>query len=382
MNSDLEKYISFLFSFDNPVFYSIFLMSTILFIIIVFVKYVVIPLQQKHLLEKKELELKNTRLMALFSELDPDPVFRIDLKGKIIFSNNAAKNLSESFDGKYFHELFPSIEIDIQDSIQNNRSYSFYKSMNNKYFSILVQGISFLNIAQIYLNDITERKIYEDKLIDYQNKLRELSNHLQIKIEEERQRIARELHDGIGQNILIIKMMLQKYAHYFNNGSYNDYLEAVLLLETTVGELKRISYKLKPKLLEEMGLAPALKALCNTISTESKIKGNVDILQPEKRLDNMLEISLYRITQEILNNIVKHSKAKIFDMQLINSSNCVKLVISDDGIGFDPEMKKNSTGMGLLNIRERVDAFRGKLKVESSETGTIFYIEIPTETKV
>lgn len=374
MNSDLEKYIDFLFSFDNPVFYSVFLMSTIVFIIIIFVKYIIIPLQQKHLYEKKELELKNVRLMALFSELDPDPVFRINTKGLIIFSNDAAKNLSESVEGKHINDLLPLIDINIEESIKNSNSYSFYYTINNKYFSVLYRGIAFLEIAQIYLNDITERKEYEDKL-------RELSNHLQIKIEEERQRISRELHDGIGQRMSSIRMMMQRNAHHFSNGSSDEYQNTISLLDTTVEELREISNQLKPKLLVEMGLAPALTALCNTISRESGIQGSIDIKDPNRRLENTLETTLYRITQEILNNMIKHSKAKMFDIQFFNSKpNSVKLMISDDGIGFDVEEKKKSSGMGLLNIRERVDSFKGKLEIESQPgTGTLFVIEIPTE---
>jgi signal transduction histidine kinase len=382
MASDLEKYISFFFNFDNPVFFSFFLMVTILFIIIIFVKYVVVPLQQKHIFEKKELEIKNVKLMALFSELDPDPVFRINKKGIILLSNNAAKGLFPSLEGKHFNELLPSIDINIESSITNNSSYSFYNSIGNKFFSILFRGISYLDIAQVYLHDVTERKLYEDKLLDYQNRLNELTARQQREIEEERQRISRELHDGIGQNILLIKMQLLKYSHLFKNGSFEDFQNTISMLETTVVELKGISYKLKPKLLEEMGLAPALKSLCKIVSAESKIISNIDIDQPEKRLDTMKELSLYRIAQEILNNIIKHSQAKQFDMQLINTDESVQLIISDNGIGFEPEDMEHPTGMGLLNIKQRVESYKGKLKIDSNPgNGTVFIVEIPTEIK-
>jgi len=385
MMNEVKEYLDSLITFDNPVYYSVFLAITFFVLIFIFYRYILQPIQKKHYIEKKELELKNVKLMALFAELDPNPLIRIDANGKIIHTNDAAKKIngSVSIEGKNIRELLPQINFPIKESIRNERSILFSGTINDKYYSIIFRGIPYLEIAQFYFNDLTERKQYEEDLRISRSRLKELSKHLQNTLEEERQRIARELHDGVGQNLLLFRLKLQQLEQLvlekIDKKEYDILVESI---ENSISELKNISHVLKPKILEELGLSPALRILCQRISRESGICGSIDIPGKEERFNNKLEITLYRLIQEALNNIVKHSKAKIFNIQLLNSDKSIKLIISDDGVGFEPNNLLRSenplTGMGLINMQERIEEFKGKLKIDSTPgNGTVIFVDIP-----
>jgi signal transduction histidine kinase len=387
MLNEIKEYLDSLFRLDNPIYFSVFLAITLFVLIFIFYKYILLPVQKKYYMEKRELELKNVKLMALFAELDPNPLIRINAKGKIIHTNDAAKKLdgSVSIEGKDIHEILPQINFPIKESIKEEKSISFTETINNKYYSILFRGIPYLEIAQIYFSDLTERKQYEEELRISRARLKELSKHLQNTLEEERQRIARELHDGVGQNLLLFRLKLrqleQLVSDRIDKKEYDLLIESV---ENSIQELKTISHVLKPKILEELGLVPALSFLCNRISRESNIYGSIDVSGREERLNGKSEVMLYRLTQEALNNIVKHSRAKIFNVQLMYGYESIKLIISDDGIGFEPDdlrTQESLAGMGLINMQERIEEFKGKLKIDSAPgNGTVVIVEIPSIT--
>ena len=376
MTDDLNQYLKLLFSLNDPIYYSI-VFTVLLFILLYLIfKYVVHPMQKKYKAEKMELELKNARLMALFAELDPDPVIRINMQGEIIYMNNSAAALvkDEKLDGRHIKEIIPIINFPVDYYILNNRSKNISYSLNSKNYSILFKGISSLEIAQLYFHDITEK-------IEYENKLKELSASLQNKIEEDRQRIARELHDDIGQNLLILKMnLINKYRSILNNaGLENDFQESIDFLQKILLELKIILYDLKPPVLEEMGLNMALSSLINKISGDGLLKGSFNVFGIEERINPKIEITLYRIVQEAINNILKHSYAKEFSVQLIRQDSLIKMLIYDDGVGFNYN-NNGFNGYGLINMRERVESFKGNFKIESSNNnGTLLVIEIPVE---
>jgi signal transduction histidine kinase len=383
MQDELQEYLSLLFKPENPVYFSI-LLVLILFLLFIFIyKYVISPLREKHLVEKKELELKNIKLMALFAELDPNPLIRVDEKGKIIHNNDAAKALSKNtnLEGKNIKDILTTINFSIKDYIKNDKSIIISETINNRYYSILLRGISYLNIAQIYFDDLTDRKMFEEELQLSKTKLRELSVHLRDTLEDERQRIARELHDSIGQNLNLIRVKLLNNGLIQDNVTAADKETLLNALESSIDELKEITYNLKPKILDEWGLGASLKVLIKKISENTGISGTVDITGDEKRLDKKLELTLYRLVQEIINNIIKHSGAKEFNIQLICRKDFVKLLVSDDGVGFDTNKiisRKHTSGFGLLNMQERVQTYNGRLKIDSSPgNGTIIIVEIP-----
>ena len=389
MPNNANDYLRLLFDWGNPIYYSVFLTVTISILILFFFRRILLPLRKKHIFEKKELELKNVKLMALFAELDPNPLIRINPDGIVIHLNDTAKNLEKDTPllGEKINKIIPSINFSIDECIKKEQSVVLNETIDDKFYSIIFKGILSLNIAQIYFDDLTVRKQYEEELESSKMMLRELSEHLRDTLEDERQRIARELHDGVGQNLHLIRLKLktieESQAKGFSETDYNTLFNSI---ESSINELKEIIYNLKPKNLDEIGLGPSLKVLTKRISEETGIKGTVDIYGPEERLNKRLELTLYRLTQEALSNIVKHSMAREFNIQIMNNKDIIKLMISDDGVGFDPahtNHKSTSSGFGLLNMQERIGSYNGKLKIDSSEgNGTLIITEIPKEETV
>ncbi len=382
MQDELKEYINLLADPANPL-YLLILLTLLLILLFIFIyRYIIDPLRKKHSMEKKELELKNIKLMALFAELDPNPLIRINKNGQIIHTNDAANILSKdsTLVGKNLNEILPDINISIQDYIKQDKSTTISETINSKFYTITIRGISYLDIAQIYFDDLTERKMFEEELQLSQMKLRELSGHLRDTLEDERQRIARELHDSIGQNLNLIRMKLMNNGHPADKLHENN-ITMLNALESSINELKEITYNLKPKLLDEQGLKASLNILVKKFSEESGIKGSIDVTGFEKRIDKKLELTFYRLVQESINNILKHSQASEFNIQLISKNNTIKLIVSDNGIGFDMNLSGNAkylSGFGLLNMQERVQSYNGKIKINSSlGNGTIIFVEIP-----
>lgn len=373
-----QKFFDLFFSFSNPVLFSI--LFIIIFIIALFIirKFIFTPLKEEHYKERKELELKNARLMALFAELDPGPVLRIDKEEKIIDSNKSAQVLApdKQIVGEYITDILPGYNYDTPDLINNSKSATFNQKFDEKNFTVNVKGISSLYIAQIYLHDITERTQYEKQLRRNQSRLKELSRHIENSAEAERNRIAEELHDSVGQNLSFLKLKVQ--ALYNNqNGKVDDktYLELLESVDTITSEIREISYRLKPKILNELGIAPAITSLVEKINQKTNIKGNAALVGTPGRFDYSTEINIFRFTQEAINNILKHSEATEFDIQIVFGKENFKIIISDNGRGFDVDDETgldNERGLGLFNMRERMENLNGDMKLESDEdNGTI-----------
>ncbi len=383
----IKKIFDSFFDPANPIYISILITAFIFGIIFFFYKYIINPITERFNKEKESLELKTAKLMALFAELDPDPVIRIDSNGSIVVTNDAAQKVfsSRSLIGENIAQILPMIDYKKNGAFVNTTKV-FTKKINKRYYSVLYRSEPKLNIGQIYMRDITDLKTYEERLLESQVKLKELSEHLQELIEEERQKIASGLHDGIGQSLSLLRIKLLKMKEQNNiNSQFQNYADLIESLKSIINELKEISYSLKPKTLEEMGLGIALKTLADKVSVETGIEAEVTAVGEKTRLNSKLEIYLYRIAQEALNNIIKHSKASRFGIQLVISNKYIRLIISDNGIGFDTEnilTNKFKLGMGLINMRERVETFNGKFKIDSApDKGTMLVAELPLTKK-
>lgn len=362
---------------ENPIYISLFITFVIIITTIFFIKYVIIPKERQFQHEKEQLELKNIQLLALFSELNPDPLIRLNLNGEIIQMNNAAKLLmhSENIIGKHISILIPAF---INNSIfMNADSIPQIHDIKEKKFSVYIKRIPEMQIIFLFLRDITE-------ITDYQAKLKEFSIFSQKILEEERERIAYELHDSIGQNLSLSRILFYNLLKKYCKGIEHEEIKSLMnIINSAINELKNISFNLKPRVLDEMGLAPAVIALCDNISPKSNLKIKSDIKGKVTRLPSYTETNLYRIVQEAINNVIKHAHATECTIRLEYDTTVVKLIIADDGIGINNTVllqnnKKNS--LGLFNMKQRVDNLNGKFKIETvPKKGTIIFIEIPFE---
>lgn len=380
LSEELHEYLSVLSDFRNPIVFSVILLVIIFFVIYLAMRNTVLPMQNKMEQEKIELKASNLRLMAIFAELDPDPVIRVNSSGEIIFVNPAAqKGGFNELIGKPITGIISMLKIHPEEFIRDNKELTFTFYFEDKFYSVFVKGISYLNIAQFYMHDITELKDKEEELRASQTELKEFSKYLQQKIEEERKRISWELHDDIGQKMVLLKLSLQKdFKNVTKDESSLEMERNIRQLEDIWRDIRAIAHSLIPSTLEQIGLYFSVINLMETFELQSSVKGSLEFDDPENRLDVNLEISIFRIIQEAINNIVKYSKAREYNIGLKRKSNTLRLIISDDGAGFDLTEKRKDKGMGLRNMKQRAELHGGTFKIISAPMeGTVIMINFP-----
>lgn len=198
--------------------------------------------------------------------------------------------------------------------------------------------------------------------------------------EEERARIARELHDGIGQSLTSLLVGLRSLEASLDDGAEAKAL-ASQLRETAgraIDEVRALAQGLRPTALDDLGLGPAIERLVEDLGARHRLAIDVQLegLDTDPRLPASLEITVYRIVQEALHNVVKHARATRASVVIRRRSDDVRLVVEDDGKGMLPGEQEG--GFGLQGIRERLALVRGELAIESStEEGTSVFATIP-----
>ncbi len=220
----------------------------------------------------------------------------------------------------------------------------------------------------------------------YRNKIKANEQILRFKevfnaIEEERKRITIDLHDSVGQMLSTTKLYLSRLKETIEKQSEDDkmiYSETIKLIDESSSELRNILYNIMPDSLVKFGLKTTIEEISNKISAGSNITFNLKSKGFEKRQSETLEIILYRIIQEALNNIIKHAWATEIDINMIKKSKKIYLSIYDNGKGMDDfELYKNK-GLGWKSIFSRVQMLNGKVKVETGiDKGTKINIIIP-----
>lgn len=213
---------------------------------------------------------------------------------------------------------------------------------------------------------------------------RELSSQIVYATEEERLRISRDLHDEIGQSLAIMKLTMMAIKNKILNNPAEDILAEIEGLsghvEATMSELSRISKDLSPSYVLEVGFSQALRLYIETFTKKTGIHVDSYLKEIPQFQNPQHEIHLYRIAQEALTNIAKHSGATSVEIRLRNAGSDLCFSISDNGKGFNLSKEERVAGMGLIGIRERVAILGGNVWIESdSGSGTTVRMEIPYE---
>jgi len=217
----------------------------------------------------------------------------------------------------------------------------------------------------------TEKLIFEK---------REFSAILQGQ-DKERKRIASDLHDRLGSMLSAVKIYfnaLEEHKVNINEESDELYKKANLLLDEACDEVRNISHDLASDMLLNEGLVTALGKLRDTISKTNQISVYLFTFGMDSRLDIETEIAIYSIIQEMMGNVLKHSKATEVTMQINRHENIINIIVEDNGIGFDVNAVKAKDGIGLRNIESRVNNLKGYFTIDSGKgTGTTMIINIP-----
>ncbi len=232
-----------------------------------------------------------------------------------------------------------------------------------------------------FIRNITERKQAESSLKESSEQLRELSRHLQKVREEERTKIAREIHDELGQQLTGLKMdiaWLMKKSGMDNPDIKNKFADTLSLVDKTVRSIRRIATELRPSIIDDLGLNASLEwqvaEFGKRMDSEIKYKNSFD----DTNINPDISIGLFRILQESLTNIAKHSAAKKIKINIGQINDAVQLTVEDDGVGFDTTAKKDQLTFGLMGIKERTSMLHGECTVFSKPaTGTKIEVIIP-----
>jgi signal transduction histidine kinase len=221
-------------------------------------------------------------------------------------------------------------------------------------------------------------KISEQKIKELEKERQLIATHAVLHGEEtERTRLARDLHDGLGGLLSGLKLSLNniKGNIFLSENNVDQFNKALGLLDVSMRELRRVAHNMMPEALTKFGLKEALHDFCSSIDN-SKTEVKLRFYGEEKRIDQKLEISLYRIVQELINNALKHANATEIAVLIVQEEQRIHLTVQDNGKGFDTEALKTSKGAGLPNIRSRVESLNGHLDVYSKpDKGTEISVE-------
>ena len=232
--------------------------------------------------------------------------------------------------------------------------------------------------------DITDRKRKEQLLEDSGARLRQLSSKLLTMQEDERKRIAREIHDGIGQSLSAVKFRLESALQQKSRGKTKALGELLPLLRGCIDESRRIQMDLRPALIDDLGILPTLNWFCREFEkTYTDIRVEKHLTIQEEEVPDLTKIVIFRMLQEAMNNIAKHSKATQVDLSLRKVDDSIEMVIEDNGAGFDlRDVHSRNTlerGMGLESMRERAELSGGALTIDSFEgKGTTIRVTWPS----
>lgn len=254
------------------------------------------------------------------------------------------------------------------------------KSQQVSLYSIGSTVVALLVASLVFFHFRNKRKLDQKQLQTVQKEKEiQLLQALMQGEEKERSRIAKDLHDGVAGMLAAVKMHFNSIA--FQNGvvlQSDGFKQGIKLLDEASHEVRKTSHNLMPEVLLQHGLDEALSRYCSNISNASALLVQYDSLGSVDRFVESFELSVYRIVQELLNNILKHSKATHAIVQVSQQTGILAIIIEDNGIGFNKN-SMDSDGMGLRSLKSRIKAINGKIELESGAgNGVSAYLEFET----
>ncbi|WP_315814722.1 sensor histidine kinase [Paraflavitalea speifideaquila] len=332
-----------------------------------------------------------------FARLDNNFLLGVSLFEKLAQAQYTAGTYRRAYDylaqsGKYKdstrsrqnQETIQKLEIQYQTAQKEKalatQELTLHKTRQQVVISIACLIVVLMAATLLYLHARNKRKLHQQQLTKLQQEKKiQLLQALMQGEEKERSRIAKDLHDGVAGMLAAIKMNFVASAPIHESTQKEiNYKQGIYLLNEAAGELRKISHNLMPELLLHHGLDEAIRRYCVNISLAGKLDIQYNFWGTPGRYRDGFELSVYRIVQELLNNIVKHSKATqaIVQMSLPNST--LFITIEDNGIGFNKD-NLHRDGLGLHSLTSRVQAINGKLELNTSiGNGVSAYLEFDT----
>jgi signal transduction histidine kinase len=241
---------------------------------------------------------------------------------------------------------------------------------------LIVTGLLYRYSTQKQKLAEKEKQVQQQQIAVLQNQQQVISMQSMIQGQEtERTRIAKDLHDDLGGLFSTVKMYLSTLEHQQPQLQHDElFKKSVAMVDNAAVEVRRVAHNMMPEALQKMGLVNAVKDMCDSISAARQLQVSFEASGMEKRLPQNMEIMLYRIIKELLNNTVKHAAAKIAIVQLIKDGIRLNITVEDDGKGFDTH--QNNSGTGIETVKSRVQYLNGSFNIESVKNiGTTIMME-------
>jgi PAS domain S-box-containing protein len=361
---------------------------------------ITLDVTEKKTSEERIINSEESKRLILNSALDA--IVIVDSASTIIFWNPQAENIfgwkADEVIGKSLSEtIIPAEYKDahlqgMQHYLQTGEGPILNRLIEvtacNKSGLLFPIELSILAVEQetgrsfcAFIRNITERKQAESNLKESGEQLRELSRHLQKIREEERLRIAREIHDELGQQLTGLKMdiaWLMRKTGQDDTVIKEKFDDALSLVDSMVRSIRRISTELRPSIIDDLGLNAALEWQVDELGRRMVVEIEYGNSFDDSNIHPDISIGIFRILQESLTNIVRHAAAKKVKVNIAQQGDTIRLTVEDDGIGFDTQAKKDQLTFGLIGIKERTSMLQGECAIYSEQgAGTRIEVSIP-----
>ena len=278
----------------------------------------------------------------------------------------------------------------LKDPSADNEKRSSEMTMKRRDGSVLFTEAECLHhaVAHEFLLtfiDLTYRRQSNERMLSLTQKLRDLSAHIEAGMEKEKKRISREIHDGLGSSLSALKMELSLLSRRLNPENQDPEIakhirSMSVLVESTVELVRKLATELRPEVLDELGLLAALKWYTRDFEERTGIQTGFTVYPKDFRLEPKLSTAVFRIFQEIMNNISRHSKAGKVTIFLRKQQHLFLMRVRDDGIGIREEEMNNKRSFGIIGMQERVKLQKGQIKIHGIRNkGTTIVLEIPIQ---
>jgi PAS domain S-box-containing protein len=341
----------------------------------------------RDLSERKKTE---ATMRALF-DAAIDAIVLIDSGGRFISANPAASVLlgytQQEFLAITVEDLAPPGKKEATSAIWNAAKIgeSVRGEFTIKKKDAEIREVEYAMVANmlpgfhsLFMHDITARK-------EAERSVRQLSGRFLHMQDEERRRIARQLHDTTAQNLAALRLNLARIHRWptASNSPIRESIdESIDLTEQSIAEIRTLAYLLHPPMIEEAGLLPSLRWYTQGFEERSGIKVTLDFPEELDRLPLELETALFRIVQEALTNIQRHSGSEVARIRIERRSQALQLEIEDEGRGMPPALRSDqgmirASGVGIAGMRERVSELGGRMQIQSRDEGTMIRATLP-----
>ena len=329
---------------------------------------------------------RESEILRRFFSLSPVGFLALDKSGDVVLSNSRAAEMLGPSDVFSLHaELRNAIRQAFETGKQ--KELGIHTEVDSESATLSAHIVPHdTGICLIFLQDVTAENKSQEQFRKLQEKLRELSSHIELSMESERKRIAREIHDSIGSSLSAVKMELALLRHLISEGASeneinNHFMSAASLVETSVGVVRSVASSLRPEVLDELGLAPTIKWYAGDFELRTGIIAKCSFYPATFDPGPLVSAGLFRIFQEVLNNAAKHSGAKRITVFLRERSESIEMKIHDDGTGINLDKMSDRRSFGIIGMRERARILNGQLTIEGGKGTTVTVIVLKDKSK-